>query len=124
MIDFQNASVFKLHKINDEVGENLVCELLVENEIVLQSYKTVRDMVIFTNKRVIAVNIQGVTGMKKDFSSLPYRKIQAYSIETSGVFDLDGEMQLYFSSLGKVTFEFLGVSNLKELNRVISSYIL
>jgi hypothetical protein len=65
-----------------------------------------RDYVAFTSKRIVAVNVQGMTG--KDFTSLPYSKIQAFSIESAGTFDLDAELELWFSGLGKVKFEFKG----------------
>ena len=67
---------------------------------------------------------RGVTGKKKDFSTLPYSKIQAFSVETSGTLDLDSELELYFSGLGKVRFEFTGSSNIVEIGRLISQYIL
>jgi hypothetical protein len=62
----------------------------------------VRDFVAFTNKRLIAVNVQGLTGKKRDYSSLPYNKIQAWSVDTAGTFDFDAELELWFSGLGKV----------------------
>ncbi|MDR5900423.1 PH domain-containing protein [Halomonas vilamensis] len=61
-----------------------------------------RDGVVFTTKRLIAVNVQGLTGSKRDFTSLPYKNIVAYSIETSGTFGLDAELEFYFSSLMSV----------------------
>jgi hypothetical protein len=63
----------------------------------------VRDFVVFTDKRLIAVNVQGMTGKKRDFTSLPYSKIQAFPIETADSFDLDAELDLWFSGLGKGT---------------------
>lgn len=83
-----------------------------------------RDYCVFTNKRVIAVNVQGMTGKRKDFTSLPYSKVSAYSVETAGVLDLDSELEMYFSGLGKVKFEFSGQSNIVQIGQVISSYIL
>ena len=80
-----------------------------------------RDYVVFTNKRVISVNVQGLTGKKKDFTSLPYSKVQAFSIETAGHFDLDSELQLVFSSLGTVIFEFTGASNVKAIAQLIAA---
>jgi hypothetical protein len=50
--------------------------------------------------------VQGLTGSKVDISSLPYGKIQAFSIETAGTFDRDSELEMYFSGLGKVRLEF------------------
>ena len=98
--------------------------LLINGEEIIGAYKAMRDYCVFTNKRVIAVNVQGMTGKKKDFTSLPYSKVSAYSIETAGVFDLDSELEMYFSGLGKVKFEFSGQSNIVQIGQVISSYIL
>ena len=102
----------------------MVTPLFVPGEEFIGEYQAIRDFVVFTNKRVIAVNVQGVTGKKKDFSTLPYSKIQAFSVETSGTLDLDSELELYFSGLGKVRFEFTGSSNIVEIGRLISQYIL
>ena len=122
MIDFQNGSFFKL-KQNDEYAEN-VGALLLEGEAVLGSFKALRDGVVFTNKRIIAVNVQGITGKKRDYSSLPYSKVSAFSVETAGTFDLDSELELYFSGLGKVKFEFTGQTNIVEISRVIAGFAL
>jgi hypothetical protein len=106
MIDFDNGSVFKL-KVTDDPGfRDEVAPLLADGESVVLTFEGVRDFVVFTDKRVIAVNVQGITGRKKDYASLPYNRIQAYSIETDGLMDNDGELDLWFSGLGKVRFEF------------------
>ncbi|AZQ84027.1 PH domain-containing protein [Colwellia sp. Arc7-635] len=122
MIDFDNKSIFKLKQDIDYAEK--VTDLLVSDEEIIDAYKTMRDGVVFTNKRIIAVNVQGITGSKKDFTSLPYKNIVAYSIETSGTFDLDSELEIYFSSLGKVRFEFSGQSSMLEISKIISSYLL
>ena len=123
MIDFKNGSLFKLKKA-DESSAKDVTPLLVPEENIIGCYKGLRDYVTFTNKRVIAVNVQGVTGKKKDFTTLPYSKIQAFSVETSGVFDLDSELELYFSGLGKIRFEFTGSSDIVRIGQSISTYLL
>ena len=97
--------------------------LLLDGESVIDSYKSMHDGVVFTNKRIIAVNMQGLTGVKKDFTSLPYKNIVAYSIETSGTFDLDSALEIYFSSLGKVKFEFTGKTAIIEISKLISAHI-
>lgn len=122
MIDFQNGSVFKLRQ-NDEYA-NICSNLLIDDEKILGAFKAIRDGVIFTNKRIIAVNVQGITGKKKDFSSLPYKNIVAFSIETAGTFDLDSELELYYSGLGKVKFEFTGQTNILDLAKVIAGFAL
>lgn len=124
MIDFKNSDFLKLKKISNEEVINQITPLLISGECLISSYKTIRDFVVFTNKRVIAVNVQGITGSKKDFTSLSYSKVQAYSIETAGTFDLDSELEMYFSALGKVKFEFKGTSDIVKIGQIISEYVL
>ncbi|MDR0974377.1 MAG: PH domain-containing protein [Ruminococcus sp.] len=125
MIDFENAKLFKLTRHNDETGAaKKIKPILIDGEYIIEAYQTIRDGVIFTNKRVIAINVEGVTGKKRDITTLPYRKIQSFSVETSGVIDIDSELQLYFSGLGMVCFEFSGNSKILEICKVISEYIL
>jgi hypothetical protein len=79
---------------------------------------------VFTNRRIVVVNVQGLTGKKTDFTSLPYSKVQSFSIETAGHFDRDTELDLWFSGLGKVRLEFSASTDLLGLCRTISSHIL
>ncbi|MFC0005040.1 PH domain-containing protein [Micromonospora siamensis] len=124
MIDFSNGSVFKLHPASaDELGP-LVAPLLIPQERVVSCFKAARDFVVFTDKRLIAVNVQGITGKKRDFTSLPYSRIQAFSVETAGTFDLDAELDLWFSGLGKVRLEFKGSSDIRQLGQLVASYVL
>ena len=122
MIDFDNKGFVKL-KQNPDFAEK-VNELLLDDEDIIDAYKSMRDGVVFTSKRIIVVNVQGITGSKKDFTSLPYKNIVAYSIETSGTFDLDSELEIYFSAIGKLKFEFTGQSSMVEISKIISSYLL
>ena len=124
MIDFENNSVFKLSPVAPESVMERVGPLLVEGEIIIAAFKAIRDSVVFTSKRVIALNVQGITGKKVDYTSLPYSKVQAYSVETSGLFDLDCELDLFFSGIGKVRFELRGNVNVVELSRQIAAHIL
>lgn len=123
MIDFRNNSIIKLSKTSPDAAQ-AVMPLFVAGEEIIGVYKAIRDYVVFTNKRIISVNVQGVTGKKKDFTSLPYSKIQVFSIETAGTFDLDSELELYFSGLGLVKFEFSGASDIVKIGQLISNAIL
>ena len=124
MIDFTNGGFFKLKQTDTQNGVNMVQALLVDGERVLSAYKGIRDYVVFTDKRVIAVNVQGVTGKKRDYTSLPYVTISAYSVETSGVGDMDSELELWYSGLGKVRFEFTGRSDIVRIGQLIAGYAL
>lgn len=124
MTDFKNSIFVKLAEVPILEGEAAVGELLIDSETIQSTFKGMRDMVIFTNKRLIVVNVQGLSGKKKDFSSLPYSKIQAFSVESAGTFDRDAELELYFSGLGKVRLEFNAKFDVKGFNRFLGSYIL
>ena len=124
MIDFKNGSFFKLTNTSPEAVKKQIQPLLIPGEEILDVYKALRDYCVFTNKRIISVNVQGMTGKKKDFTSLPYSKVVAYSVETAGNFDMDSELELYFSGLGKVKFEFTGFSNVVKIGQKISEFIL
>ena len=124
MVDFKNGAVIKLSKTKNFVHVDVVRPLFISDEEFIGEYQAIRDYVIFTNKRIISVNVQGITGKKKDFTTLPYSKIQAFSVETSGVLDLDSELELYFSGLGKVKFEFTSGSDIVTLGKLISEKIL
>ena len=102
-----------------------VAPFLVDGEHIVAAFKAIRDSVVFTNKRVISINVQGITGRKVDFTSLPYSKIQAYSVETAGTLDFDCELDLFFSGdIGQVRFELKGSCDIIALNKLISSYVL
>ena len=124
MIDFNNKGMIKLKGEAIDNGIKTIGELLISGEEVIGSYVSVRDRVVFTNKRIISCNVQGMTGKKVDYTSIPYSKIQTYSVETSGVFDLDAELEIYISSIGKIKFEVSGGTNIKALCKSISEYIL
>lgn len=124
MTNFENMLFLKLRPATDERLADQVASLLNEGERVLQPYQGIRDGVLFTDRRVIAVNTQGFTGRKKTFVSLPYSRIQAYSIESAGMMDLDSEMQLWFAGLGVVTFELIAGADLTSLARLIGDAVL
>ena len=124
MIDFNNASFLKLRPVPGDAYAPMLTPMLIDGEQIVSCYQSIRDGVVFTNKRIFAVNIQGLTGKKKDFTSLPYSRIQAFSVESAGVIDLDSELELWFSGLGKVKFEFTWECNVTEICRFISQNVL
>ena len=101
-----------------------IFDMLVPGEQVYTAFKTIRDVAAFTTKRLIVRDSQGITGKKQDFTSMPYKKISVFSIETSGTLDLDSELELYFSGVGKVKFEFSGKCDIVEIGKLIASYTL
>ena len=124
MIDFQNAAFAKLRQCDPAHFEAIIAPCMTPNEKIHAAYQGIRDGVVFTNKRIMVINVQGVTGKKKDVTSLPYSKIQAYSVETAGTLDLDSELDLWFSGLGKVRLEFVAKTNIFKIGQLISAYVL
>ena len=120
MIDFENAKFFKLKTVDNDSYDKVLSPLLTEGEQVVATFKSIRDGVVFTDKRIIAISVEGVTGTKKDITSLPYNKIQLFSIETAGFMDVDCELEVWFSTLGKIRFEFLRGADIGKICRVIS----
>lgn len=124
MIDFENGAIIKLRPVDISTLADKVAPLLVAGEEVRQAYKAVRDSVVFTNKRIITINVQGVVGKKVDYTSLPYTRIQAFSVESAGLIDLESELELWFSGLGKVRLEFIVHADVSEICRMIGERIL
>ena len=125
MIDFNNQGFFaRLRKVDISEFGNLIYDFLINGEYVIGVYKSIRDGVIFTNKRIITINIQGITGKKQDFTSIPYSKISTFSVETAGFFDLDAELEIYLPAVGKVKFQFTMGTDVKEICKAISVYTL
>lgn len=85
---------------------------------------TIRDQGIFTNKRIIVANVQGIVGKKVAYISYPYSKIQFYGIETAGVLDIDSELILVFNNGAHLQFDFRTQVDIRRINNLISNYVL
>lgn len=124
MIDFQKAAVIKLKPIEPKNVMEPITRFLIDGETIFAAFKTVRDQLVFTTKRIIAANVQGITGSKVDYTSIPYNKIQAFSVETAGMLDLDCEIEIYVSAVGRAKFEIKGSFDIVGFNKLISGYVL
>ncbi|NMB69053.1 MAG: PH domain-containing protein [Chloroflexi bacterium] len=71
--------------------------VLVEGEKVVRAFRIVRDLFIFTDRRLVLIDKQGLTGRKAEYHSIPYHSITHFSVETAGTFDMDAEMKIYIS---------------------------
>ena len=117
--NFLNLKAIDLSEIRSEVFD-----LLIEGEQPAAAFRTVRDQVIFTTKRIFVVNVQGITGKKTSYFSYPYSKVQYFGVETAGVLDIDSELVLAFSNGAKLTFDFRSSVDIRRLNTLISNYVL
>lgn len=96
----------------------------VPGEEIVQCFKTIRDQVIFTNKRIFVVNVQGITGKKVSYFSYPYSKVQYWGIETAGLLDIDSELILVFNDGNHLQFDFKAKVDIKRICANISSFVL
>ena len=106
--------------IHDEVRNSLI-----ESETVLKSYKLMRDEIIFTSKRLLILDNQGITGKKMEVFSIPYRQITRFAKECAGTFDLDEELKIWIGSQAlPVVYKFKKGTNLDEVYQILSSAVL
>lgn len=126
MINFSQNATFNLQKIdNNQINTNAKA-IILEGEEIIGVYKTIRDQLIFTNKRIITVDVKGLTGKRQEIFSLPYSKIQYFGVQTVGFFELipDSELGVFFNNGLIANFEFKGKSDILEIGRCISKYTL
>lgn len=103
---------------------NDVLETLVDGEHPLHAFKTIRDVAIFTNKRIIVRDAQGITGKKVETYSLPYTSIKMYSTENAGkIFDINSEVELW-TLIGHIKINLGKNVNIREFDKIISEAIL
>jgi hypothetical protein len=101
-------------------------QLLIENEEIELGFKIIRDTFIFTSKRLILVDVQGLTGSKTEYKSITYKSISRFSVETSGTFDLDAELKIWISSEAQPSIkkQFNKSVNVYEVQKVLAHHIL
>ena len=114
-----NLRAIKLSEVRPEVPE-----LMMNGEQMMQAFMTMRDQVIFTDRRIFVVNVQGITGKKISYFSYPYSKVIYYGIETAGVLDVDSELVLAFANGARLQFDFKTNVDIHQISMLISNYIL
>ena len=114
-----NAAKLDAQRAFEEFGR-----LLGPGEEILGAYVLVRDSFIFTNRRLILVDKQGMTGKKVDYTSIPYRHIHRFSVETAGHFDMDAEMKIWVAGHGEpIKKEFRKGVDIYEVQAILAQYI-
>lgn len=115
-----NASKIDPAKIQQEFQQ-----ILAPDERVEHAYQLIRDYFVFTNRRLVLVDKQGMTGSKVEYHSLPYRSITHFSVETAGTFELDAELKIWISG-NPVAYQkqFNKKLNIYEVQAVLASYVL
>ncbi|MCP3967539.1 MAG: PH domain-containing protein [Lentisphaerae bacterium] len=118
---FGNAKEVNKEKLLEELSP-----IIVEGEEIEAGFKVIRDMFVFTNKRLILVDKQGMTGKKVEYLSVPYGNIAAYAIETAGHFDLDSELKIYTrcSGMPMISKQLKKGVDIKGICQILSKHIL
>ena len=116
-----NAGVASADELQKECGN-----LLIENENVEIGFKLIRDIFVFTNKRLILLNKQGLTGKKVEYISVAYKSISRFSIETAGSFELDAELKIWISgeAAPSISKKFDRNVNIYDLQKVLAQRVL
>jgi hypothetical protein len=101
-------------------------QLLTNNEEIEMGFKLIRDTFIFTNKRLILVDVQGLTGSKTEYKSISYKSITRFSVETAGTFELDAELKIWVSSEQQpsIVKQFNKSVNVYEVQKVLAHHVL
>jgi len=115
-----NASEVDAAKLQTEFAQ-----VLTEGERIEKAFQLIRDMFVFTDKRLIFVNRQGLTGSKVEYQSIPYRSITRFSIETAGTFDLDAELKIWLTgNPTPVQLQFNKKLSIYAVQSVLAGYVL
>ncbi len=112
-------------KIDPATIQREFSQILAKGEVVEHAYQLIRDYFVFTDKRFVLVDKQGITGKKTEYHSIPYRSITHFSIETAGTFDLDAELKIWISGMATpIQKQFNKKLSIYEVQSVLASYVL
>ena len=115
-----NASKMDAAKMQQEFAQ-----ILAPGESVQHAYQLLRDYFVFTDKRFVLVDKQGLTGSKVTYHSIPYRSITHFSIETASTFDLEAELKIWISgTAAPIQKQFNKRLSIYEVQSVLASYVL
>jgi len=120
-----NAILGNASEVNIENLTNEFEPLLIEGETIEKGYKLIKDMFVFTNKRLILVEKQ-LVGSKVDYLSIPYSSIKKFSKESAGILDMDAELKIWLTGEGApISKQFgKGGNNINEVYQILSQHIL
>lgn len=115
-----NASEINIEDIRAELNS-----ILAPGEELESAFKIIRDKWVFTDKRLIMIDVQGMTGKKREYHSIPYKSITHFAIETAGTFDDDSEMKIWVSSMAApYVKEFSRNVNIKAIQQSLAYHVL
>ena len=116
-------NLVSLSQVPLDNGRDLYENFLLPRETVFGSYKGLRDRLVITDKRIIVIDVQGITGKKKEFMFIPYSKIVAFAVESAGTIDLNSELKVWLSGIGGVKFNFTPKTDIFGIGRFLGQFI-
>lgn len=118
-------AAFSVTKEEDATkSKEKIQSLLLDDETIEMAYSHTRDKVWFTNKRIIAMDVKGITGSKKEYRSFPYKNITSFSVETAGTFDGDSDFKIWVSGIGVFEIKFYRKLDIKKIGKYLSQKLL
>jgi hypothetical protein len=112
-------------EVNAQELQKDLAATLIEGETVQKAFKLIRDLFIFTDKRLILIDKQGISGKKAEYHSIPYKSISHFSVETAGTFDMDAEMKIYISgNPTPIQKDFRRGADIIGVQKVLAEFIL
>lgn len=112
------------HTIDPSQAASDFGKLLGAGEGVQAAYQLVRDVIMFTDRRLILVDKQGITGKKVEYHSIPYRSITHFAVETAGTFDLDAELKIWVSGNSvPIQKTFTKGVDIYEVQAILTQYV-
>lgn len=116
---------FSAHEIDPADIQRDYAGIMLPDEQVITAFKTIRDTVFLTNLRFVLINVQGLTGSKKEVLSIPYRSIVAFSVESAGTFDLDSDLKLHVTGgVGPVIVKISKKADPQAVLRTLAEYVI
>ena len=120
-----NAILGNASEVNESEITKEFQPLLIDGEVIVKAYKVIRDMFVFTNKRLILVEKQ-LVGTKADYLSVPYTSIKKFSKESAGILDLDAELKIWLNHESTPIVKTFGKggNNINEVYKLLSTYVI
>ena len=122
-VDFENSKLLKLAP-TDLANLDWLDETLIEKERGMLAFLGVRDSIAFTNHRIVLRNVKGVTGTEVSSTTIPYHKIEAFTVETSGITGISVTLTLFVGHIPPITMEFTRDADVAKIRGLLSRAVL
>ncbi|KKB34678.1 PH domain-containing protein [Bacillus thermotolerans] len=115
-----NATEADIQKV-----EQTLEQILIEGERIEKAFQILRDLIVFSNRRLIFIDKQGVTGKRIEYHSVPYRSVTHFSVQTAGTFDLEAELLIWITGReNPIAKQFRKDNSIFDVQKALASYIL